>query len=217
MTFGLFLGCFSQIWGVPFQVNLIPLSSSDLVVLLQKTIYTVGTISNAAGANLMGENDMTLRKSAIHRLASMAVLSLLTLCIFSGTAFGQESNAQAKKQVPMYDKSSPKFNEELGALFDDSNPGILRIGSTQILYGMAQVPCPAPSEFCQVTVKFPAPFIAPPVVNVSTVANAQTQKLGIVSLYNSRTTAQSFSVRVVMQANTKDLRMFPWMAIGRWQ
>ncbi len=146
----------------------------------------------------------------------LLLFALLPLC--PGQARAQQKGEQivlpaiAPEKLP----AAPTA-DVLATLVDDRLPGMVRLGNIQILYGVMAVPCDAPVEICQVTVKFPAPFVEPPVVSFTNVANYQTQKVANAWLYKDRLSPTQFTARVAMQANVKDLRAIPWMAIGRWR
>jgi hypothetical protein len=148
------------------------------------------------------------RTPKLLRIASwLCVLSLLT-------ALAAPNLFAAKKAEP---GQTPAGASESGPMEGVSAPGMVRIGDTQILYGISPVPCDSPSEVCQVEVKFQAPFAEQPVVTLTSLANAQTQKLGVACLLHEKLSVNGFTARVILQANVKELKRIPWMAIGRWR
>lgn len=136
---------------------------------------------------------------------------LLSLCCCVFIGFVVSGQALAQSNAPT------TFDDALRTLIDDNTPGVLRIGDVQILYGHIQFPCDYPAQLCTVTVKFQAPFIEIPVVNLTSLSNFSTHKSAYATLVPDHLTTTSFKARVQLQANIPSLKRIPWMAIGRWR
>jgi len=149
----------------------------------------------------------TIRRSSfLARVAAWLLTPLVLVIVASPALASGKKQAEPAATLPA-----------AGPLEGVSALGIVRIGDTQILYGLAPVPCESPSEVCQIDVKFQAPFVENPVVTLTTLANAQTQKVGVACLLNEKLSVTGFVARVLLQSNVKELKKVPWMAIGRWR
>lgn len=156
---------------------------------------------------------MTLHAPLVSSKLLRIALCLCVMLLL--TALAAPSLFANKKQFEPAQPPAPLA--EPSPLEGVSAPGVVRIGDTQILYGMAPIPCDSPSEVCLLEVKFQAPFVELPVVTLTSLASSQTQKLGVICLLNEKLTTTGFSARVILQSNVKELKRAPWTAIGRWR
>ncbi len=138
---------------------------------------------------------------------------MLTIVLYAGLSapcfvYGAE---------PVQQPAQREDAQALAGLVDDSAPGVLRVGSVQIAWGVAAVPCQSPANVCQIAVRFVKPFAEPPVVSFTNVSDYNTQKQAFTSVYLNRLRPDSFTARVMLQANIGPLKRIPWMAVGYWR